>query len=82
MIQKKIVEILHKINFARYQTLKIFAKQVISLIVQKWLLEYISHMMESMLVLYFQYNSKFKEANASLRMVISVIKATVLTVIQ
>jgi hypothetical protein len=48
MIQKKIVEILHKINFARYQTLKIFAKQVISLIVQKWLLEYISHMMESM----------------------------------
>jgi hypothetical protein len=48
MIQKKIVEILHKINFARYQTLKIFAKQVISLIVQKWLLEYISHTMESM----------------------------------
>jgi hypothetical protein len=48
MIQKKIVEILRKIYFARYQTLKIFAKQVISLIVQKCLLEYISHMMESM----------------------------------
>jgi len=48
MIQKKIVEILRKINFARYQTLKIFAKQVITLIVQKCLLEFISHMMESM----------------------------------
>lgn len=48
MIQKKIVEILHKIHFAQFKTLKIFAKQVITLIVQKWLQEYISHMMESM----------------------------------